>query len=201
MMLMLADKITNLSSARYFAARGFDWLFYSLSEGVSMSIPKLAAIREWVEGPSTGIYLPLGFRPEEDQPLADLLPEGWMIGHFGGMGELPPYGTLFKEWIPESSDHATELAAAMAAWPADTHHLLRISSLAPDQQLQVISSIRYEAPDILLIPEIGNSAAVLHEVLDMSQGICVLSPDEFQTGLMSFEVLDEVLDRVESLRG
>jgi hypothetical protein len=200
MALLLADKVTNLSSARYFAARGFDWLCFDLAAGAGMNIVKLAAIREWVEGPAISIYLPWGFRPEEDRALADLLPQGWMAGHFASASVLPPPGDIFKEWVLESPGDAVSLSAAMAAWPAATHHLIRAAQLPPNQQLQALRVIRHEKPDASLLLQIGASTEIVPEALALCQGFCVIAPDEMQTGLLSFEELDEVLDQLEDLR-
>ena len=78
-MILLADKITNLTAARYFAAKGAEWLFFDPS---SISIPEIQAIRGWVEGPRSGLYLPLGSDSMDKEILAQIQPEGFMLGHF-----------------------------------------------------------------------------------------------------------------------
>ena len=45
---IIATQITNLTDARYFAARGIDYLLFDLDE---ISIDKIFEINEWVEGP------------------------------------------------------------------------------------------------------------------------------------------------------
>ncbi|MFK7809477.1 MAG: hypothetical protein AB8F74_16860 [Saprospiraceae bacterium] len=51
---IFAGGITNLTDARYFAARGAQYLSFNLDNGASLNISpeKMAAIKEWVEGPS-----------------------------------------------------------------------------------------------------------------------------------------------------
>jgi len=46
---VIAADITNLTDARYFAARGVDYLMFDLSQ---LPLDKLLEIKEWVEGPS-----------------------------------------------------------------------------------------------------------------------------------------------------
>jgi len=46
---VIAADITNLTDARYFAARGVDYLMFNLSR---LPLDKLLEIIEWVEGPS-----------------------------------------------------------------------------------------------------------------------------------------------------
>ena len=52
---IFAGGITNLTDARYFAARGAQYLSFNLDSdtaNVSNNVAKMAAIKEWVEGPS-----------------------------------------------------------------------------------------------------------------------------------------------------
>ena len=48
-----ASQISNLTDARYFAARGIDWLAFDLDPGSDayLSLAEIHAICEWVEGP------------------------------------------------------------------------------------------------------------------------------------------------------
>lgn len=52
-MLLKASRITNLTDARYFAAREVDFLGFNLEEGTPGYLEPMymKAIREWVEGP------------------------------------------------------------------------------------------------------------------------------------------------------
>ncbi len=55
MIEIIAINITNLTDARYFAARGAKWIFYTVKD--IEDIPKIKAIQEWVDGPYLGISL------------------------------------------------------------------------------------------------------------------------------------------------
>lgn len=50
---VIASQITNLTDARYFAARGVEYLSFNLDAGTESAISpqQLNAIKEWVEGP------------------------------------------------------------------------------------------------------------------------------------------------------
>jgi phosphoribosylanthranilate isomerase len=52
-MLIKASRITNLTDARYFAAKEVDYLGFNLEEGTASYLDPMymKAIREWVEGP------------------------------------------------------------------------------------------------------------------------------------------------------
>ncbi|MBP6828235.1 MAG: N-(5'-phosphoribosyl)anthranilate isomerase, partial [Saprospiraceae bacterium] len=52
-MLIKASRITNLTDARYFAAKEVDFLGFNLEEGTEDYLDPIymKAIREWVEGP------------------------------------------------------------------------------------------------------------------------------------------------------
>lgn len=45
---VIATQVTNLTDARYFAARGIDYLLFDLDE---IPLDKILEIKEWVEGP------------------------------------------------------------------------------------------------------------------------------------------------------
>ena len=47
---IIASDITNLTDARYFSAKGVDYLLYDMDK---ISIQEVAEIKEWVEGPLT----------------------------------------------------------------------------------------------------------------------------------------------------
>ena len=60
---VIAANITNLTDARYFAARGVDFLLFDLSQ---VSLDKVFEIKEWVEGPRSLLLF-----DEETLPLLD----------------------------------------------------------------------------------------------------------------------------------
>ena len=69
-----ASQITNLTDARYFAAREVEWLGFNLDSGTENAIPpqQVSAIKEWVEGPK--IIGEFGLQsPEEIKQLSDYL--------------------------------------------------------------------------------------------------------------------------------
>lgn len=56
---ILADRITNLTDARYFAAKEVKWLAFHLEEGCENYLDPifLTAMREWIEGPKViGVF-------------------------------------------------------------------------------------------------------------------------------------------------
>lgn len=53
---VIATEVTNLTDARYFAARGIDYLLFDLDK---ISLEQILEIKEWVEGPELLILLSL----------------------------------------------------------------------------------------------------------------------------------------------
>jgi len=67
-----ASQITNLTDARYFAAREVEWLGFNLDTGSENAIPpqQISAIKEWVEGPK--IVVEFGLQsPDEIKQAVD----------------------------------------------------------------------------------------------------------------------------------
>ncbi|MCF8238494.1 MAG: hypothetical protein K9I85_10090 [Saprospiraceae bacterium] len=191
-MLLIADKITNLTAARYFAARGANWLIFDPS---SISIPEIQAIRGWVEGPDSGIYLPLGLTSMEEDILSQIQPEGIMLGHFAEQSGLPKDILQIKEWRPEQGDDGSTIADWIASWPHAVSHVLRLEEWSPTEILPLLQSIGpmqnlvVQIPPRTLIQESG--------FLDQVSGICLIAPDEEEVGLLAFDDMDEAIDLVE----
>lgn len=60
-----ASQINNLTDARYFAARGVEWLGFSFSQSKdSISLMEAKAIREWVDG--VAIVAEIGHNNQQD---------------------------------------------------------------------------------------------------------------------------------------
>ncbi len=189
-MLLLADKITNLTAARYFAARGASWLFF---DQALISVPQIHAIREWVEGPKVGLYLPLGVQDADRDLLENLGPDGIMIGHFGEAHYLPESVTVFKEWRLEPGDDQNTIAEWIADWPQANHHLIRCEGRSI-QDVQVDLEGLSENLRSLLILSINPQ--MLDDISGIS-GYCLIAPNEEVVGLLSFDAIDEAIDRIE----
>ena len=67
-MKIIANRVTNLTDARYFAAMGVDWIGFDMGTDSQLSIEHVIAFSDWVEGPQ--FYLDVRGRSEEQ--IADV---------------------------------------------------------------------------------------------------------------------------------
>ncbi len=191
-MLLFADKITNLTAARYFAARGANWLIF---DPASIPIPETQAIRGWVEGPKAGIYLPLGLASMEEDILSQIQPEGIMLGHFAEQTDLPEEFILIKEWRPEPGDDGSTITDWIASWPEATSHVLRLEDWSSSELLPLLDTL---GPIPNLVVHIQPETLISDiQILERVSGICLMAPPEEEVGLLSFDHIDEAIDLVE----
>lgn len=192
-MFLIADKITHLTAARYFAARGAEWLFFDPS---SISIPEIQAIRGWVEGPRAGLYLPLGSMSMDVDILAQIQPDGLMIGHFADRQSVPEGIPLIKEWRPERGDDPGILVEWMAAWPEAEAQLIRLEEWSNAEILALLASVPEDLQLVIsTTPEAFQQGV---EMVSNAAGICLIAPPEEEVGLVSFDDVDEALDVLEA---
>lgn len=191
---LVADRIANLTAARYFAAREARWLFFDPSETPGMTVPAILAIREWVEGPRIGLSLPLGKDDASFGLLRDLRPDGVLLGPFAPGDGMPEGLTIFREWRPEPGAEASLLAAAMQDTPAE-RHLLRLGDWDYSTIRTLLDGLGARQ-DLILEARLvtGEWAALRSSFPDL--GWCFRAPDEEQTGILSFEALDTALDEL-----
>lgn len=191
-MILLADKITNLTAARYFAARGASWLFF---DQALTSIPQIHAIREWVEGPKVGLYLPLGVQESDLDLLDQLAPDGIMIGHFGASNNLSEGVVLFKEWRLEPGDDQNTIVKWIEDWPQANHHLIRCE----ERSIQDVKTILKDLPEKILSKLVLSIDPQSIDIMSGFGGLCLIAPNEEAVGLLSFDDIDEAIDQVDHL--
>lgn len=68
---VIATQITNLTDARYFAARGIDYLLFDLDK---ISLQQILEIKEWVEGPEMLLLLSSSSLPLLDEAIIKVKP-------------------------------------------------------------------------------------------------------------------------------
>lgn len=201
MSLLLADKVTHLTAARYFAARGFDWLFFDLTDPSVMTPARYLAIREWVEGPRTALYLPMGIRDPQAAIWAEQLkPDGWVIGHFSKPENMSLPGPVFKEWLIQDPADAGQLADQLKLWPREYFHLIKPSSVLAANQLAHWlrnSGLEPWMESIFIHVSLPPGDKTSPPEWPTAAGYVLVSPEEDQVGLLSFDALDDFLDRMQ----
>ena len=100
---VIASHVSNLTDARYFAARGVDYLLYDLDE---ISVEKIAEIQEWVSGPEALLLFSNNSIHQLDEAMIKLSPFGIgskdeisAISHLNGHAELFDWSTSEMELL------------------------------------------------------------------------------------------------------
>ncbi len=198
----IADKITNLSAARYFAARGAEWLFYDPQAGNGVSLRQILAIKEWVEGPKSGLYLALGADSLDIETLENVQPEGLLLGHFGSLQGLPAGLTIFKEWCPEAGSDPANLVSWITAAALADSQLIRLDAWTIDEIRSLEPTLRALAAAHSIILSTQLAPDQWNQLVGMALPVryCFTSPSEEQVGLLAVDDLDVMLDTLEELR-
>ena len=178
-MKIIANGVTNLTDARYFAAMGVDWIGFDMGTDSPLSIEHVIAFSDWVEGPL--FYLDVRGRPEEQ--IAE------MLGSFQADGlrteegvSLPHYAGKIISVRQNSdivNDHADILIYSFEEWQ------------------QIISNNEaIVAEDAWVAVDNANEYRSLNTSIDRIMGIVVSGGDEEKTGLKPYDDLDEIMELV-----
>ncbi len=205
-----ASAVTNLTDARYFAARGVTWLGFDLTPGTPTHVPpmEVRAIAAWVDG----VAITGEFAMPSDVELraaVDLLGlDAIQVGMFTAEEVLrQSYGTAMLQeiiWDADDLDGMEALMRKHAQW-IDAY-VLRLDAAGLDwAQVQSRPAVHARLqrlctlfPVILSLPF---AAAETDAVLDALRplGINVFGSEEEKVGYKSFDELDELFDHLEEL--
>jgi phosphoribosylanthranilate isomerase len=203
-----AGGITNLTDARYFAAREVEWLGFDLSPGSENYIEpgQMLAIREWVDG----VKIVGTFNLETTEYIQSAVSELGldavqlsMVAADNTIRELAADLPLIKEIVPEyyhSDEDLKELFSAAPEGPA--YFLLNLEKNGFTWQdllagspfsLAGIQDICRQNPVLLAL---NFQPAEVKEILEQLpiQGLHLKGGDEEKVGVKSFDDLDEILD-------
>lgn len=193
--MLIANKVTSLTAARYFAARGAEWIVYDLSHDRGISVQEIQAINAWVEGPSCAIYLPLGQDPEGY--FSKIQSQGVVLGHYAGKGDYFPGIVLFKEWVINGETDWNSCIAGASEWPDHTIHIFRLEDENGWNEASLTHLEKLHLSNIVL------TSGSLHYPWDIIRlrkwGICITAPMEDQTGVADFEAIDRIIDHMEAI--
>jgi phosphoribosylanthranilate isomerase len=203
-MLLKASCITNLTDARYFAAREVDFLGFNLEEG-SMGYLEpmyMKAIREWVEGPQI-----IGEFQRSDEAY---LQEAAVFLGLDGVQcpcaldqKWPDTATFFQIKIKDYSPET--ITQQFAALPAPQDKWLLLDFEGSDWTWeQVLDSSFWKAylqthPALLQIDAPATAYTRLWEVLRPA-GFSFVGGAEEAVGVKSFDELESVFEVLESHR-
>ncbi len=206
-----AGPITNLTDARYFAAREVEWIGFDFRVGSETYVAPamMNAIREWVGGVKCIGEFELEAASQIQAAIKDLQLDAIQ------MGMLSPLETLlalqspvpvFKEIVIDFDTAPSALRAQMVlfqpwveAFVLDFQkngiewEALQQGNPFGLEQLQAIAN------DFRVMLHINLQPKVLKNILKMLQlyGLCVKGGEEEKTGFKSFEEMDDIFDLLE----
>jgi phosphoribosylanthranilate isomerase len=200
-MLIKASRVTNLTDARYFAARGASYIGFNLEEGTEGYLDPIymKAIKEWLEGP--GIVGEFGTAsPAVAAEAASFLGlDAVQINagsHLGELGDLAGTETILR-LDGQSGIHVISSISESAA-PFVSHFLLDFSGT--ENWTEILENNAAEWLDLFkkysvfvhadFRPEHPGWLASAFGVA----GISVTGGEEEKVGVKSFEELDAILD-------
>jgi phosphoribosylanthranilate isomerase len=200
-MLIKASRVTNLTDARYFAARGASYIGFNLEEGTEGYLDPIymKAIKEWLEGP--GIVGEFGTAsPAVAAEAASFLGlDAVQINagsHLGELGDLAGTETILR-LDGQSGIHVISSISESAA-PFVSHFLLDFSGT--ENWTEILENNAAEWLDLFkkysvfvhadFSPEHPGWLASAFGVA----GISVTGGEEEKVGVKSFEELDAILD-------
>lgn len=200
-----ASQVTNLTDARYFAAREVEWLGFNLDAGTENFIhpQNIKAIKEWLEGPQ--IVGEFGMQDSSEIKAAiDFLGlDVIQVGMYADTGSLAFQDiTIIKEIVIEKDTDYYELRSNLESDSPNvdifllnySNNKLSWSSIASKQ-----NALKELCSRFRIIMSIDFETDQLNEMLETVQidGLSLKGGAEKKVGFKSFDELDEILDALE----
>lgn len=209
---ILAGPITNLTDARYFAAREVEWLLFSFDIGSENYVEPNArnAIREWVDGVKIvgefNLMEAYEIREATEKFKLDAVQLGMLIP-IETVIDLQISVPVFKEIVIENTTTPADLMSVLTTWhPFVQYFVLNFTKNA------ITWAMLYEGNPLSvhfltklcekfsLMFAIDLQSEVLNDMMNMLllSGIYVKGGVEEKIGYKSFEELDEIFDLLEN---
>lgn len=204
-----ASAITNLTDARYFAAKEIEWLGFNISTNGynAMRIEDVAAIIEWVEG----VKIIAEVDSIEPDSMADFLRlpfQGVQYGMFTPMdwiANLPENTIKIQEYVVASKEDIVNANEWMASRKNYTNYFLldfqKNNLTFQDFGPQSIGFIQELCKGYAIIMNIALDENNIIPILDTFSpaGLNVMGGIEEKVGLKSFDDLEDIFDAIEVL--
>lgn len=205
-----ASGITNLTDARYFAAREVEWLGFKIGDdSSSISLMAAKAIVEWVDGVKIVGEFEFATASEILAAHAQMNFDAVQVGMFTPVGELEqlPDLTIIKEVIVERGTTAEDIGSQVNAFGHCCECFLldfTKSGISWDDVKSgtpiSVGVLKEMAKwwGILLAFDLGPNDML--EIIQQVQpgGVSLMGGSEEKVGFKSFDELDEILDALES---
>lgn len=212
--IVKAAGVTNLTDARYFAARGVDWLGLSLdtSQEDNLNIAAASAIKEWVEGVKLIGEFGWANLDEVNYAIDTLALDAVQVGPFADhdtLNKLSGRCVLFREVVVEPGMSAAALCDAIESGSALVHatvvnlakNRISWSDLAKGNANLTVAELKELCAQFALVLRLDTKPGELEACLrELSPwGIEIRGGEEEKTGFKSFDELDDWLDALEKL--
>jgi len=204
---ILADKVLNLTDARYFAARGVD--FICLNDDTSPEIitaPEIAAIAGWIDGPELLLHY------ISDTYQAGLVNQvtvsGYLFNGQSSINEIDTAGVEHRFLIYDLHNFEQFLTQGLSGTDIVLGYdylILRLrntgkslDALLQDGALPILQSI-CAAASVFIDAEL--SPASLSKVIEeiRPEGLILYGGLEDQVGVRDYDHLDEIFDALETI--
>lgn len=207
---IFAGGITNLTDARYFAARGAQFLSFNLEESATLAISseKTAAIKEWVEGPSfIGVFHISAL--DDIRFLVERLNLHMIqLGPFFPVENLKDHKLgvpLIKEVIVEQLNELSAILEEQETLSYIFDFMLinfeknGISWSAIKESPAILDNLKNWNSNSKLVLAISHQPSETQEILETLNpyGLYLQGGEEEKVGFKSFDDLDEILDALE----
>lgn len=205
-----ADAITNLTDARYFAARGVDWMGFVLEEGNENAVSKeqFTSIREWVDGVKFVGEFDLTPAEEILALSKELNFDTAQIGMFAErdpLMKLKDLAVIKEVVITETMEETDILEHFLDYSPFCEYFLLNLRksgivwSQIESKELYPLTMFQNLCKHNKVFLDIEMSTANLPSIIGTLQphGLCVSGGAEEKVGFKSFDELDEIFDLFE----
>lgn len=201
-----ASSIKNLTDARYFAARGVQWMGFNLDNGHPESIPvqQISAIKEWIEGPQIVGEFGLQDHTTIKTAVEYLNLDAIQVSMFAEVEVLSDIidCPIFLEYIVED-----ENLNNIHDWLSKKSN--KVEGFIFDLTKNNISYQQVLSKNIDLFPSLCKKYNILFNLNITADaiddfikkvnpgGLILLGGDEEKVGYKSYETLDEILDFLE----
>jgi phosphoribosylanthranilate isomerase len=200
-----ASQVTNLTDARYFAARGVEWLGFNLDAGTENFIhpQNIKAIKEWLEGPKLVGEFGMQDSSEITAAIEFLGLNVIQVGMYADTSSLNLSGvTVIKEIVIEKDTDYYDLRSVLESGSANVEIFL-LNYSKNNISWSSISSKKNALKELCsrfkIILSIDFEMNQLHEILESIQihGLNLKGGEEEKIGYKSYDELDEILDALE----
>ena len=203
--------ITNLTDARYFAAREVSYLGFDFSVGSDSYIApaQMLAIKDWVDGVQFVGEFNLESSEEIREAISELGLDAVQLGMAAAeetiqalLGEIPIYREIVLDYYHSDEDLVDFFAANP---PGITYYVLNLdkngftwNDLQTDTaiSLKAVKEICEQHPVFLALAYQPNEVHDILKALPL-KGLHLIGGEEEKVGLKSFDDLDEIFDLLE----